>query len=61
MGGRGGFISMLSKLEMCADPEVFILAYHVWMKGRNGFGDQVIALFFLLLLLLNHYRPHGCV
>ena len=57
--GSGQLISMLSKLKMCADREVLILAYHVWMKGRNGFGDQVTALFFLLLL--NHYKSHGCV
>ena len=58
--GAGGFISMLSKLKICADPEVFILAYHVWMdEGTKWIGDQVTALF---LLLSNHYKSHSlCV
>ena len=44
--GAGGFISMLSKLKNCADREVFILAYHVWMdEGTKWIGDQVTALF----------------
>ena len=56
---RGGeLISMLSKLKMCVDREVFILAYHVWMdEGTKWIGDQVTALFFP-----NHAKSHSlCV
>ena len=45
--GGGGLISMLSKLKICADREVFMLAYHVWMdEGTKWIEDEVIALFF---------------